>query len=98
MSQMFIEPFHQDVPGFRLEKLKKPRDEYLPPVRLFIDDAEKIIEIMCEANSHPGFDLGEKEIGVRKIVYGAKKHLPAIEADLALLEKLLETYERTKTK
>ena len=41
---------------------------------------------------------GEKEIGVRKIVYGAKKHLPAIEADLALLEKLLETYERTKTK
>jgi hypothetical protein len=41
---------------------------------------------------------GEKEIQVRKVVYGARKNLPTIRADLALLEKLLETYERNKTR
>jgi hypothetical protein len=39
---------------------------------------------------------GEKGIGVRKIVYGAKKHLPTIEADLALLKQLLQTYEQKR--
>jgi len=41
---------------------------------------------------------GEKEIYVRKLVYGARKNLPTIRTDLALLEKLLEVYEREKTK
>jgi DNA primase catalytic subunit len=40
---------------------------------------------------------GEKQIYVRKIAYGARKYLPQIRADLELLEKLLETYEREKT-
>ena len=35
---------------------------------------------------------GEKEIQVRKVVYGARRHLPAIRSDLELLEKLLGTY------
>ena len=39
---------------------------------------------------------GEKEIYVRKIAYGARKHLPQIRSDLTLLEKLLEVYEREK--
>jgi hypothetical protein len=33
-----------------------------------------------------------------KLSYGARKHLPQIRADLELLEKLLETYERNKTR
>jgi len=41
---------------------------------------------------------GEKEIGVRKIVYGAKKHLAIIEADVRLVKELLAVYERQKTK
>jgi len=39
---------------------------------------------------------GPKEVGVRKAVYRAKRYLPQIRADLELLEKLLETYERTR--
>ena len=39
---------------------------------------------------------GEKQIYVRNSAYGAWKHLPQIRADLALLEKLLEVYEREK--
>jgi hypothetical protein len=39
---------------------------------------------------------GEKEIQVRKVVYGARKNLPRIQMDLALLEKLLETYDKAK--
>jgi hypothetical protein len=39
---------------------------------------------------------GEKQIYVRKIVYGARKNLPHIRADLDLLEKLLETYDKAK--
>jgi hypothetical protein len=35
---------------------------------------------------------GEKVIQVRKVVSGAKKHLPQIKADLAMLDKLLEVY------
>jgi len=35
---------------------------------------------------------GEKEIQIRKVVYGARKHLPTIRSDLELLEKLLATY------
>jgi len=39
---------------------------------------------------------GEKEIWVRKIVYGARKNLPRIKEDFELLERLLETYECKK--
>jgi len=39
---------------------------------------------------------GTKEIQVRKAVYRAKRYLPQIRKDLELLEKLVETYERTK--
>ena len=35
---------------------------------------------------------GEKEIQIRKVVYGARKHLPTIRSDLELLERLLATY------
>jgi hypothetical protein len=35
---------------------------------------------------------GKKKIQVRKVVYGARKHLPTIRSDLELLEKLLQTY------
>ena len=41
---------------------------------------------------------GEKQIYIRKIVYGARKNLPTIHEDLALLERLLETYQREKGK
>jgi len=41
---------------------------------------------------------GEKGSIVRSLASRAKKHLPTIEADLALLKQLLETYEREKTK
>jgi hypothetical protein len=37
---------------------------------------------------------GAKEVAIRKLVYGTKKHLPTIKADLELLEKLLATYSR----
>ncbi len=36
---------------------------------------------------------GEKEVYVRKIVYGARKNLATIRSDLELLEKLLKAYE-----
>jgi hypothetical protein len=39
---------------------------------------------------------GRKEVTVRKVVYGARKHLPTIKADLELLEKLIGTYEIKK--
>jgi len=39
---------------------------------------------------------GEKGSVVRSLASRAKRHLPQIKADLELLEKLLETYERTK--
>jgi len=35
---------------------------------------------------------GKKEIQIRKVVYGARKHLPTIRSDIQLLEKLLATY------
>lgn len=41
---------------------------------------------------------GEKEIGVRKIVYGARKHLTQIRSDIELLERLLTAYEWSKRK
>ena len=37
---------------------------------------------------------GKKLIQVRKVVSGAKRHLPKIKEDLELLEKLLDTYSR----
>jgi len=39
---------------------------------------------------------GAKEIAVRKVAYGARKHLPRIREDLELLEKLLQTYQKGK--
>jgi hypothetical protein len=39
---------------------------------------------------------GEKGSIVRSLASRAKKHLPAIEADLALLKQLLQTYERKR--
>lgn len=41
---------------------------------------------------------GEKQIYIRKIVYGARKNLPAIKQDLELLEKLLAAYDHNKPK
>jgi ribosomal protein S24E len=38
---------------------------------------------------------GEKEHKIRNIVYESRKHLPTIEADLALLRKLLAAYRKT---
>ena len=35
---------------------------------------------------------GEKKIQIRKVVYGARKHLPTIRSDLELLEKLIQAY------
>ena len=35
---------------------------------------------------------GEKKIQIRKVVYGARKHLPTIRSDLELLEQLLRAY------
>jgi hypothetical protein len=40
---------------------------------------------------------GDNDVHVRQLVYGARKNLPTIRADLALLDRLLETYERGKT-
>jgi hypothetical protein len=39
---------------------------------------------------------GEKGSIVRSLASRAKKHLPTIEADLALLKQLLQTYERKR--
>ena len=35
---------------------------------------------------------GEKKVEIRKIVSGARKHLPTIRSDLELLDKLLAIY------
>jgi hypothetical protein len=35
---------------------------------------------------------GKKEIQIRKVVYGARKHLPTIQTDVDLLRKLLAAY------
>jgi len=35
---------------------------------------------------------GKKEVKIRMVVYGARKHLPTIRSDLEILEKLLATY------
>ena len=37
---------------------------------------------------------GKKVIQVRKVVSGAKRHLPKIKEDLQLLERLLEAYSK----
>jgi hypothetical protein len=37
---------------------------------------------------------GVKVIQVRKVVSGARKHLPKVKEDLQLLERLLEVYSR----
>jgi hypothetical protein len=37
---------------------------------------------------------GEKQVYVRKIVYGARRNLHAIKADVELLEELLQAYEK----
>jgi hypothetical protein len=40
---------------------------------------------------------GEKEAPIRKIANRARDHLPKIKADLELLEKLLQTYQKAVT-
>jgi len=37
---------------------------------------------------------GEKVVQVRKVVSGARRHLPKIKEDLELLERLLQAYSR----
>ena len=39
---------------------------------------------------------GEKTLNIQVLVSRVRNYLPQIKADLELLEKLLETYERTK--
>lgn len=39
---------------------------------------------------------GKKVIQVRKVVSGARKHLPKIKEDLELIERLLEAYSRQR--
>jgi hypothetical protein len=39
---------------------------------------------------------GERTLNVRVLAIRARKHLAIIEADVALLKELLETYERGK--
>jgi hypothetical protein len=41
---------------------------------------------------------GDRTSIIRSLASRAKKHLPTIESDLALLKQVLETYERNKTK
>jgi hypothetical protein len=41
---------------------------------------------------------GQRDVSIRQVVYISRKYLPAIEADLALLKQLLQTYERSKGK
>jgi len=41
---------------------------------------------------------GKKDVSIRQLVYLGRRCLPDIEADLALLKQLLQTYERTKAK
>jgi hypothetical protein len=41
---------------------------------------------------------GEKEAPIRKIANRARNHVPRIKADLDLLEKLLQTYQKTLMK
>lgn len=41
---------------------------------------------------------GEKDVNIRQLVMRSRRHLPKIRADLELLEKLLETYGKHKTK
>ena len=39
---------------------------------------------------------GEKTLNIQVLVSRVRNYLPQIKADLELLEKLLETYERTR--
>ena len=41
---------------------------------------------------------GERTLNIKILALRARKHLPMIRSDLALLEKLMETYERAKTR
>jgi hypothetical protein len=43
-------------------------------------------------------DDGARNSIVRSLVSRGKKHLPILEADLAVLKQLVETYETQKTK
>lgn len=44
-----------------MRKLRKSRDEYLPPVKLFVDDVESVIEVMSKASSEPTFNIRTEE-------------------------------------
>ena len=39
---------------------------------------------------------GDKTLNIRVLVQRGRTHLPQIKQDLELLQRLLETYERTK--
>jgi hypothetical protein len=41
---------------------------------------------------------GERSLNIQVLVARGRKYLPQIRTDLDLLEKLLEAYERNKTK
>jgi hypothetical protein len=41
---------------------------------------------------------GERTLNIKILALRARKHLPQIEADLALVKELLSAYERNKTK
>ena len=55
--------------------------------RILTDDERKYVVKYLQKD-------GTKVIQVRKVVSGAKKHLPRIKEDLELLERLLEAYSR----
>ena len=39
---------------------------------------------------------GEKDVNIRQLAMRSRRHMPQIRADLELLEKLLDVYEREK--
>ena len=41
---------------------------------------------------------GQRTLNIKILALRARKHLPLIRSDLDLLEKLVDTYQRNKTK
>jgi hypothetical protein len=41
---------------------------------------------------------GERDKAIQNLVYRARKHLPIIEQDIGLLERLVKNYDMKKTK
>ena len=57
--------------------------------RILTDVERKKIEVWLKRN-------GEREVAVRKIAYLGKRDLPQIKSDLALLERFLAAYQKTR--